>query len=192
MRSLMPLMMTATTRPPRTASMTRPWPPKSEVPPMTAAPTASSRVLPAPAFDCTDCSSEAATTPETAAMPEQMRNTEIRMPDTTTPARRAASWLPPTAYTCRPYLVRLRTKCHTAKRITRRTTTHGMPSAVLLKNALVDRLRLTPISYVNAAPSAATTTTFAAITVNGGCERPERRRPSASFNLIAAYPMTNS
>src|SRR5690349_14638104 len=148
MRSLMPLMMTATTRPPRTASMTRPCPPNSEVPPMTAAPTASNSVLPAPAFDCTDCSNEAATMPETAAMPEQMTNTEIRMRDTTTPARREASSLPPTAYTCRPYRVRLRTKCHTAYSIARRTTTHGRPCALLLRNALVLRLRLIPISYV--------------------------------------------
>ena len=84
--------------------------------------------------------------PETAAMPEQMTKTEIRMRDTTTPARRAASALPPTAYTCRPYRVRLRTKCHTMNRITSKTTTHGMPCALLLKNALVVRLRLTPIS----------------------------------------------
>ena len=113
---------------------------------MTAAPTASSSVLPAPALDCTDCSREAAIMPDTAAMPEQMTNTEMRMRDTTTPARREASSLPPTAYTCRPYRVRLRTKCHTTYRITSRTTTHGMPCALLLKNALVVRLRLMPIS----------------------------------------------
>src|SRR4029453_17616446 len=40
MRSLMPLMMTATTRPPSTASMTRPCPPNSEVPLPQAATTA--------------------------------------------------------------------------------------------------------------------------------------------------------
>ena len=35
--------------------------------------------------------------PEKAAMPEQMTNTEIRIRDTTMPARRDASSLPPTA-----------------------------------------------------------------------------------------------
>src|SRR5919112_1950462 len=108
---------------------------RSLMPLMTTATTASNSVLPAPAFDCTDCSSEAAIMPDTAAMPEQMTNTEIRIRDTTTPARREASSLPPTAYTCRPYRVRLRTKFHTAYRITNRTTTHGIPCALLLKKA---------------------------------------------------------
>ena len=35
--------------------------------------------------------------PETAAMPEQMTNTEMRIRATEIPARRAASSLPPTA-----------------------------------------------------------------------------------------------
>jgi hypothetical protein len=124
--------------------------------------------------------------PETAAMPEQMTNTEIRIRDTTTPARREASSLPPTAYTRWAYRVRLSTKCHIVYRMTSRTTTQGMPCALLLRNALVLRLRLTPISYVNAAPIAASATTFAAITVNGARESPARRRPSASFTLTAA------
>ena len=41
-----------------------------------------------------------------------------------------------------------------------------------------------PISYVKAAPTAASATTFAPITVNGADESPARRRPSASFSLI--------
>src|SRR6185437_13550819 len=88
MRSLMPLTMTATTRLPSTASTMRPCPPNREVPPMTAAPTASSIVFPAPALDCTDRSKDAATRPEIAAMPEQMTNTEIPIADAATPARR--------------------------------------------------------------------------------------------------------
>ena len=40
----MPFSSTAITKPPSTASTTRPLPPKRLVPPMTAAPTANSRV----------------------------------------------------------------------------------------------------------------------------------------------------
>ena len=40
--------------------------------------------------------------PPTAAMNEQITKTEMRTRSTVMPARRAASSLPPTAYTCRP------------------------------------------------------------------------------------------
>ena len=43
-----PLAIVATTTPPMTASSARPLPPKRLVPPMTAAPTAYSKMLPAP------------------------------------------------------------------------------------------------------------------------------------------------
>ena len=45
---------------------------------------------------------DAAMMPPTAAMPEQMTKTEMRIASTLMPARREASLLPPTAYTCRP------------------------------------------------------------------------------------------
>ena len=68
----MPLAMTATTRPPMTASTTRPLPPNRLVPPMTAAPTAYSSVCEPPVVGETELSRLASRMPATAASVEQM------------------------------------------------------------------------------------------------------------------------
>ena len=49
-----PLLTVASTAPPITALLTRPRPPNSDVPPITAAPTANSSVLPPPELGETD------------------------------------------------------------------------------------------------------------------------------------------
>jgi hypothetical protein len=66
-----PLAMTPTTRPPMTASMMRPRPPNSDVPPMTAAPTAYSRVVEPPVDGEIELSRDANRMPATAASVEQ-------------------------------------------------------------------------------------------------------------------------
>ena len=93
----MPLMMIAITRPPRIASTTRPLPPKRLVPPMTAAPTAYSRVEAPPVDGEIELSRLAIMMPPTAASVEPMMKQVHLMPGTLMPARRAASALPPTA-----------------------------------------------------------------------------------------------
>ena len=97
-----PLAMVAMTRPPMTASLARPLPPNRLVPPMTAAPTAYSSMLPPPDDVETLPLLDAAMMPLSAAIDEPITNTEMRIRSTLMPARRAASGLPPTAYTCRP------------------------------------------------------------------------------------------
>ena len=93
-----PLSMTAMTRPPRTASMIRPLPPNSEVPPMTAAATASSSVFAPPVCGRDgaqrDGEQDAADGRQRGADDEARR---CLMLPTLMPARRAASALPPTA-----------------------------------------------------------------------------------------------
>ena len=89
--------MVATTTPPITASSARPLPPNRLVPPITAAPTAYSRTLPAPEDADTLPPYDAAMIPLTAASAEHTTNTDILIRSTLTPARRAASALPPTA-----------------------------------------------------------------------------------------------
>ena len=66
-----PLAMIATTRPPVTASMILPRPPNSEVPPITAAPTAYSSVCAPPVVGDTELSRLAIRMPATIASVEQ-------------------------------------------------------------------------------------------------------------------------
>src|SRR3954452_21150012 len=101
-----PLLMTAITRPPMTASVTRPLPPNRLVPPMTAAPTAYSRVEVPPVDGDTELSRLAIRMPATAASVEHMMKQDTLIHPTLMPERRAASELPPTAYTWRPHEVR--------------------------------------------------------------------------------------
>src|SRR5690349_14097804 len=98
----MPLATTWITRPPMTASVTRPLPPKRLVPPITAAPTANSTVPLPPVWTDTELLRLAISRPATAASEEHIMKQEIFTHATLMPARRAASALPPTAYTWRP------------------------------------------------------------------------------------------
>src|SRR5579875_214229 len=84
-------------RRPKLRMETRPRPPKSDVPPMTAAPTAYSRVFPLPASAGTPPIFDANATPAQPASVEQMANAESRIRATSIPARRAASAFRPTA-----------------------------------------------------------------------------------------------
>ena len=79
------------------ASTGRPLPPNRLVPPMTAAPTAYSRVSPPPVLGVTELTRLASSTPAIAAIVEQRTKQSSRMRATLMPARRAASALPPTA-----------------------------------------------------------------------------------------------
>ena len=92
-----PLSITATTSPPRIASRIFPLPPKSEVPPITAAPTAYRSVELPPVVGETEFWRDAKIIPAIAANDEQIMNAAIRMRFTLIPARRAASAFPPTA-----------------------------------------------------------------------------------------------
>ena len=93
----MPLTIAVITLAPRIASRTRPRPPKRLVPPITAAPTANSRVSDPPVFGLTEFVRLASITPPIAASDEHIMKQEIRTQSTLMPARRAASALPPTA-----------------------------------------------------------------------------------------------
>src|SRR6478735_12732491 len=101
----MPLLITAITRPPSTASMILPLPPKRLVPPITAAPTAKSRVREPPVDGDTELSRLAMSMPATAASEEHIMKQDSWTHLTLMPERRAASALPPTAYTWRPQAV---------------------------------------------------------------------------------------
>src|SRR5690349_2539264 len=123
----MPLSMTATTRPPMTALTGLPLPPNRLQPPMTAAPTAYSRVEEPPVVGDTELSRLARSTPATAASVEQMTKHDSLTVFTPMPARRAASVLPPTAYTCRPHDSRPSATLVMISSTSRTTTTIGTP-----------------------------------------------------------------
>src|SRR5207248_4494682 len=76
---------------------TRPLPPNSEVPPMTAEPTAYSSVFTPPDCGLTEPTFDAITMPPMADTAEPITNTLARIFGTSIPARRAASRFPPTA-----------------------------------------------------------------------------------------------
>ena len=97
---------------PSTALRIVPRPPNRLVPPITAAAIEYSRIVPPPVDVSTDDSREASTMPPNAAIVEEIMNTMITTRETLMPARRAASTLPPTAYTWRPKLVRVVTNVH--------------------------------------------------------------------------------
>src|SRR5918996_3651122 len=123
----MPLSITAMTPPPMMASRTLPLPPNRLVPPITAAPTAYSRVLLPPALGSTELALDAAMMPPIAAMVEPIMNTDVRMLATLMPARLAASLLPPVAYRWRPYAVRVSTNVSATSSTRMSGTTHGTP-----------------------------------------------------------------
>jgi hypothetical protein len=89
--------MLAMTSAPSRADLMWPRPPKSDVPPITAAAIEYSRIAPPPAFVSTERSREASTMPPTTAISEQIAKQMILIRSTLMPARRAASALPPTA-----------------------------------------------------------------------------------------------
>jgi hypothetical protein len=94
-----PLSIEAMTSAPSTADFTCPRPPNSEVPPITGAAIEYRRICPPPAPVSTERSRDARMIPPRAAIAEQIANTMILTRSTLMPARRAASWLPPIAYT---------------------------------------------------------------------------------------------
>ena len=74
-----------------------PRPPNSDVPPITAAAIEYSSTWPPPVFVSTERRREARMMPPSTAMNEQSAKHAILTRSTLMPARRAASWLPPTA-----------------------------------------------------------------------------------------------
>src|SRR6516165_2722457 len=112
--------------------------------------------------------------PPTAAIVEQIANTASLIPATLMPARRAASALPPTAYTWRPKRVRWSTNVQTTYVTSIASVTHGRP-----------RSELATITTTSAAiPS----TTIRAITNGiGWLERPAARLRVTVDNCWNAY-----
>ena len=124
-----PFPIVEMTSAPSSAETTRPRPPKRLVPPITAAAIASSRIVPPPALRSTELRREAKMMPPMAAMPLEIAKTAIRMNFTLMPARCAASALPPTAYTCRPKVVRRAMNDQNASSATTSTPANGTPRA---------------------------------------------------------------
>src|SRR5438552_581892 len=124
---LSPFAIAEMRRAPTTPSLRLPRPPKRLVPPMTAAEIASRRIVPPPAFRSTEVRRAAKTTPPSAAIALEIMKTRIRIRLTAMPARRAASALPPTAYTCRPNVVRLATHVQKIRSATTSTPANGTP-----------------------------------------------------------------
>ena len=92
-----PLLIIPMIRPPKSAPLTRPRPPKRLTPPITAAEIASSSSVPPPKVRSTEFRREARMTPPRPAQAPEMTKQRIRISLTLIPARRAASALPPTA-----------------------------------------------------------------------------------------------
>ena len=82
---------------PSSAAFIVPRPPNSDVPPMTAAAIGYSSAWPPPVFVSTERRREASTMPPITAITETMAKHAIFTRSTLMPARRAPSWLPPTA-----------------------------------------------------------------------------------------------
>ncbi len=68
--------------------------------------------------------------PPTPAMKPLIMKTAMRTRSTVMPARREASALPPTAYTCRPKRVRDAMKDQTTRSASRITVTFGTPRSL--------------------------------------------------------------
>src|SRR6516164_2365118 len=94
----MPLSMAAMTSPPSTAWTALPRPPNKLVPPMTAAATAYRTSWPPSNAVETERRRDAPTMPAIPAVNEASTNATVRILAKPTPARRAASALPPMAY----------------------------------------------------------------------------------------------
>ena len=122
-----PFGIKASTSPPSTALIIRPRPPNSEVPPMTAAPTANNSVSLAPVFESTEFTRDARKMPPTAATSAVHTNADSSTRVTLMPARLAASRLPPTAYRNRPYRRRSSTKLSTTTSTAIAGMTIGIP-----------------------------------------------------------------
>ena len=97
-------------RTPRSVPQTRPLPPNRLVPPMMVAEMTSSSIpvamVPMPEPTC-----EASRMPLKAASAPVIASAVVLTPKTSMPESRAASALPPTAYTDRPKLVYFMRKC---------------------------------------------------------------------------------
>ena len=98
---------------------------------MTAAAIEYRRIEPPPAFVSTDRRREARMMPPSAAISEQIAKTVILIRSTLMPARRAASWLPPTAYTYRPNFVLRATQVQKTRSAPTSTATYGTPRSWL-------------------------------------------------------------
>src|SRR5215469_17224016 len=122
--------MAPTRRPPRTPWIALPRPPKRLTPPITAAaieyktswPGSAVLVLYSPK------KKDPSRTPPRAAVAEHNAKDQMRMAGTLTPARRAASGLPPMAYIYRPKRVRWSTSVQTPSTARTIGITHGTPA----------------------------------------------------------------
>ena len=181
-----PLSMMASTSPPSTALTMRPRPPNRLVPPITAAPTATSRKSFPPVWGSTELSREASRTPATPESTAHITKADIRMRATLIPARRAASALPPTAYRWRPQAVRVSRNVRVTTRISTTSTTQGTPLIEMF--ALGERFRLN--SRVGMPHSTASPPVRSAMTATGAVDTPLRRRALALTKLANAKPPT--
>ena len=142
---------------------------------MTAAPTAYSRVSAPPVCGFTEFVRLASSTPPTAASVEHIMKQEMRTQATLIPARRAASALPPTAYTWRPHAVRVSRKVRTTSSAPTMGTTIGTPLSEA-RNTL--RLRSLERYQVAASSMIANAADLNAHTTIGGVGRPAPARDS--------------
>src|ERR1022692_566781 len=155
--------MTPTTRPPSTAPIIRPRPPNRLVPPMTAAATPNSTYWPPLKLLDIPARFEAQMIPLIPAVTPQSTKARIRIRLRLTPARLAASALPPIAYTYRPNLVRFSRTVQATSRTRMTRTTQGTP---LTTENPTPRLVL-PIRTTTT-PAIAITATFRMVTLTGG------------------------
>src|SRR3954452_15672555 len=167
----MPLSMAAMTRPPSTACEGFPRPPNMLVPPITAAATAYSTSVPPSMLVDTDRSREAYTSPAIPAVNDDRAKAAVRTSGRLMPARRAASGLPPMAYTYRPNLVRPRRNVHIASTPRTMSRTHGTPRS---DRNWVPRFVLQMSTITT--PTAAAPAIFNNVKLAGGATRPLRRR----------------
>jgi hypothetical protein len=109
-------------------------------------------------------------TPAIPAVNEQSVNATVRIIRRFTPARRAASALPPIAYTYRPNRVRPRTKVHAARMPNTNRTTHGTPR--------IGRIRPRSVLQMSTmtTPPTRPPPIFSAVSPGGGATRPAVRR----------------
>ena len=117
---------------PRRAPRTSPRPPKRLTPPITAAAIAFKSRLPGGNVSATELTWAAKMIPPIAAIAPEIANTRMRTRDTLMPARRAASALPPTAYTWRPNVVHFARNVSSTKKKTMITPASGRPRGVVM------------------------------------------------------------
>src|SRR6266511_2680799 len=117
-----------------------------------------------------DRSREAYTTPAMPAVSPVSAKASVRIPARFTPARRAASALPPIAYMYRPTLVRPSRNVHAASTPKTSSTTQGTPWIGTITPRFVLQ------SSTIATPPTRTAPILRSVKLGGGATRPARRR----------------